>query len=468
MFKNRSLVVFFSLLMVLALLIGCAPAVVDPEEPEQPEQPEQPEPVAEEPEDAPPEPIEIAPDDPATVRIWNWSAESVFYDMFMEYYAEYGYERVLCEVTAGDVPKLLASIAAGTPPDAMFINMQDAVVLAHQGVLRSLDEFMLAEGDDPFAGFHPGIRDIGLIDGKRYMFPWYLDFAALFYNKDLFEQAGLDPDSPPRTWEELENYARILTVFGADGMATQQGLAHHRDLKIYGSFAMQAGYWITPDGLQARASTPEVIRAMETYFGFDEVFGTDDRIPEGMHFNHGNVAMYVGSQMWGSPPADVAFEWGIAPVPGPDAQSAFTAAYSDWALILPINSRNPLGGYRLARWFAVEGTFENAAAHAASEGVNFRGSILSHMGAQERMNELMLNSDPRWQEIYNQTVELFTNTARFAPRTSAANLCGILLPLLEKVDRGELTVRDALMQFDTEFNEAAERHLRERAAMGLD
>jgi len=465
MTKKMKWKVFIAIALVVLLVAGCAPAAVEQQEEEEPVEEEVLEVEEEEPTPvAVQDPVGAEEEDLATIRIWNWEPDSPLFGKFLEDNPEY--TQVLAEITAADATRLLTAIAAGAPPDVIFLGKRDAFLLAFQGALRTLDEFILTEGENPFEQFHTGVRDMGMIYGKRYMFPWNLDFAVLFYNKELFREAELNPDMPPKTWAELTDHATKLTVFGEDGMVTQQGLAHNRDRIIYGAFARQGGNWLTMDGFQGRGTSERLRTALTTYFGFDNVFGADDKVPADLHFNKGNVAMYFGSWMLSQPAADLGFEWGVGTVPGPDANSPFTAVYAEKALVLPVNSRNPLGGYRLAEWFATNGAYEDASAQAAEEGVNFRGRILAHTGAQERMNELMLNSNPQILNAYNQTVALFAEYARFATVTPVADLYGVLLPLLERVDKGELTIEDATTEFNNTFNTSSVAWLREQLAMG--
>ena len=57
---------------------------------------------------------------------------------------------------------------------------------------------------------------VGTYDGRLYGVPLYADVSALFYNKDLFEKAGLDPTKPPTSLAELREYADKITALGGD------------------------------------------------------------------------------------------------------------------------------------------------------------------------------------------------------------------------------------------------------------
>ena len=65
--------------------------------------------------------------------------------------------------------------------------------------------------------FWPFAWEQTLYEGDTYGIPFETDVRVLFYNKNLFKQAGLDPNDPPKTWDELRAYADKLDVKNDDG-----------------------------------------------------------------------------------------------------------------------------------------------------------------------------------------------------------------------------------------------------------
>lgn len=64
-------------------------------------------------------------------------------------------------------------------------------------------------------------------DGKMDSLPWNASTGILFYNKNVFARAGLDPEKPPKTWEEMERYGAKLVRAGYDGFVTAWPAAYH-------------------------------------------------------------------------------------------------------------------------------------------------------------------------------------------------------------------------------------------------
>lgn len=62
-------------------------------------------------------------------------------------------------------------------------------------------------------------------EGSMYGLPSDTDVRVLFYNKDHFSEVGLDPESPPTNWDELEEYAEKLTEWDSNGLLKRMGFS---------------------------------------------------------------------------------------------------------------------------------------------------------------------------------------------------------------------------------------------------
>ncbi len=107
--------------------------------------------------------------------------------------------------------KLLAAISGGNPPDVVITNeYASAYALAAQGALMPLDD-LLADTDFKEDEILDAYRDVMKVDCTTYLFPEDSNVNLLYYNVDLFIEAGLDPDEPPTTIEELDAAAERLS-----------------------------------------------------------------------------------------------------------------------------------------------------------------------------------------------------------------------------------------------------------------
>jgi ABC-type glycerol-3-phosphate transport system substrate-binding protein len=103
-----------------------------------------------------------------------------------------------------------AQLAGGTLPDVFEIPFTDGKTLIENGQLADIDAQVQAL---PYADqFNPNVLEAGLgADGKVYAIPAKSVYGiGLHYNRTLFEQAGLDPDDPPTTWDEVRADAKAI------------------------------------------------------------------------------------------------------------------------------------------------------------------------------------------------------------------------------------------------------------------
>ncbi|WP_077623313.1 ABC transporter substrate-binding protein [Sediminibacillus massiliensis] len=113
-----------------------------------------------------------------------------------------------------DNGKLLSAISGGNPPDLVVTDGDGynlAYGLAAQGALEPIDEYLEEAGfeeDSVLDGFRDLMKQP---DGKTYLLPQDSNVNMLYYNVEMFEAAGLDPDNPPTTIEELDAAAEALT-----------------------------------------------------------------------------------------------------------------------------------------------------------------------------------------------------------------------------------------------------------------
>jgi multiple sugar transport system permease protein len=104
---------------------------------------------------------------------------------------------------------LLMAFAGGTAPDVVYVNFRSMNNYIQQGFLMPLDSY-LAASPGVIKRVNPTIRSVITVDGHVYAVPYAQVVQALYYRRDLFQQAGIDPDQPPQTWQQFyDDCARI-------------------------------------------------------------------------------------------------------------------------------------------------------------------------------------------------------------------------------------------------------------------
>ncbi len=96
--------------------------------------------------------------------------------------------------------KMLTAYAGGEAPDMAYLNVVDISLWGTNAVLMPLDDMIPTESWDDMSG---NLIEGLTWDGERLMFPASIFFYARLYNKGLFAEVGLDPETPPATWGDL-------------------------------------------------------------------------------------------------------------------------------------------------------------------------------------------------------------------------------------------------------------------------
>jgi sn-glycerol 3-phosphate transport system substrate-binding protein len=121
----------------------------------------------------------------------------------------------------------------GNPPHILFVyEVATQTMMLHPEMFLPVDELMSKHykkfDQDIYIG---AVRDFySTADGKMCSLPWNASTGILYYNKKAFEAAGLDPEKPPRTWEEMESFGEKLVEAGYTGFTTAWPAAYHLEL----------------------------------------------------------------------------------------------------------------------------------------------------------------------------------------------------------------------------------------------
>ncbi len=165
---------------------------------------------------------------PTTVTLFTWTRPAelaVNQELCAQFEAEYPGIRVeiINEPGARAMDKLQAMIAAGNPPDVMSIHGAFFIPLAAKGALLDLDPFIASDPQFDLGDFYPQLVALCRHEGKLYSLPRYTSVYVLFYNKDLFDAAGVRYPDDSWTWDDYLAAARKLTVQSRDPERRQYG-----------------------------------------------------------------------------------------------------------------------------------------------------------------------------------------------------------------------------------------------------
>jgi multiple sugar transport system substrate-binding protein len=208
-------------------------------------------------------------------------------------------------------------IAGGTAPDVYELNYENFVSYASKGVLADLSE--LAAADPEFVGrFYPRAYEAFSLDGVQYGLPQSFSNVVLFYNKDLFDAAGLDYPTADWTWAEELEAAQALT----DAEAGVWGSYSPVQFWEFYKTAAQNGCSVFGEDGTVTINEPGCVEAltwMVDKINTHHVAPTDAEmagVSDGDLFKQGKIAMWRTGIWMFAGNADAPFAWDIALEPG--------------------------------------------------------------------------------------------------------------------------------------------------------
>ncbi|MBK9710921.1 MAG: sugar ABC transporter substrate-binding protein [Kouleothrix sp.] len=147
-------------------------------------------------------------------------------------------------VGSGDYyARILTQIAAGDPPDILQIGDDAVPMFVEKGAFVPLDDLIKSAKYPLDAGIYlPGLLAPGQWNGKQYLLPKDFSPLAVYYNKKLFDAAGLPYPKEGWTWDDFLKTAQALTKTGADGKTTQWGV------QLPGPWTTGFEYWVAAAG----------------------------------------------------------------------------------------------------------------------------------------------------------------------------------------------------------------------------
>ncbi|WLD93074.1 ABC transporter substrate-binding protein [Alkalihalobacillus sp. AL-G] len=147
------------------------------------------------------------------IEFWTMQLSPTFDEYINGVIDDFEKENPNIKVKWVDVPwadmekKILAAVASKTAPDVANLNPQFASKLAELDALVNMNEAVPADARDKY---FEGVWKSNTFDGETFGIPWYLSTQVTMYNTKMFEDAGLDPDNPPKTFNEVYEVAKTI------------------------------------------------------------------------------------------------------------------------------------------------------------------------------------------------------------------------------------------------------------------
>lgn len=220
--------------------------------------------------------------------------------------------------------RLMTSVVAGTAPDAFELNFENFAAYAMKGTIQPLEELIEK------SGFDTSVSDSNALNafrsgGKQFGLPFSFSNVIVLYNKELFDQAGVDYPTSEWTWTEQLEAAKKIRELDEDIFGIYQPIQFHEFYKIVrqngGSLLNDAGTEFTVNTPQNLETLQYMVDRVQKY----NVMPTEEQL-SGMGdwdlFAAGRLGMLVtGSWAFPYMAENCDFEWDIAVEPGKTAKA---------------------------------------------------------------------------------------------------------------------------------------------------
>jgi len=164
----------------------------------------------------------VSGSDRTVLRISNWSGagdDSAFEQTLQEIYEEFerrhpGVEVRVEGIPDGYVSKVILSFVAGTEPDVMLLDASSAAIFIDNGVLADLTPLMASDTEFNLEDYFENVVDIARRGDAIFAIPNDFTPMVVYYNKRLFDEAGIVYPKPGWDFDDFRRVAKALTVPG--------------------------------------------------------------------------------------------------------------------------------------------------------------------------------------------------------------------------------------------------------------
>ncbi|MGO4854542.1 ABC transporter substrate-binding protein [Phaeovulum sp. W22_SRMD_FR3] len=189
-------------------------------------------------------------------------------DAYMAAHPEVKIEPVYTGSYTDTIVKAMTAAKGGNPPQLAVIGAAEMFNLIGEDVIAPFDDYV-SEADKAawLGGFYPAFMENSQAFDKTWGIPFQRSTPVMYWNKDAFKAAGLDPEHAPATWDEMVEMAQKLTIRDTAGNVTQWGVRIPTAGFPYWLFQGVAipndGILASADGTQTAFNSPESVEAAE-------------------------------------------------------------------------------------------------------------------------------------------------------------------------------------------------------------
>ena len=258
------------------------------------------------------------------------------------------------------IVKVLTAHKAGKPPTAAILLSTDTFTLADEEAIVPIDNFVKTEADRAWMkSFFPAFMLNGQFGNKTWGVPFQRSTVVMYWNKDLFKEAGLDPNTPPKNWAETISMGQKLTKKDASGNVTQWGIqvpSSGFPYWLFQGFSTQNdGILSNAEGNQVKYDDPNVVAALQYWVDLSKKYGIH---PSGVvewgttprDFMEKKVAMiWTTTGNLTNIRTNAKFEFGVAMLPEGKRRGSPTGG-GNFFIFKKAAGPEQEGAYKFAKW----------------------------------------------------------------------------------------------------------------------
>jgi sn-glycerol 3-phosphate transport system substrate-binding protein len=174
--------------------------------------------------------------------------------------------------------KAMTALKGGTPPNLSVILSTEIFTLIDNDAIVPFDDLITTAQEKQWLdSFYPALMENSRTAGKTWSIPFQRSTIVMYYNKDAFRRAGLNPDAPPATWDELVDMGKKLVVKDSSGKVTQWGLeipSTGYPYWMFGALCRQNGeVLMNTAGTEVYFKNPGVIQALDFWKDLGQTHG---------------------------------------------------------------------------------------------------------------------------------------------------------------------------------------------------
>lgn len=351
-------------------------------------------------------------------------------------------------------PKLTIAVVAGSSPDVVCLWDPDRHL--YERTYTPLNDFIAGDPDINLEDYFPGLMDEVTYKGKIYGLPRVGCSTLMFYNKDVFEEVGLDPERPPGNWKELESYSDKTTKKDARGGYERVGFIPWEEagggIQLPQQFVWQVGgKWYDPETKKVITTSPEHFRVFHWFESWAEKYDIR-KISAFKATEAGFFSNFAGEKRilrvngnWGVQDIEKygrkGLKYGVTLLPFPEGGRPTSMFWTDSTAVVR-GTKHLQEAWEFVKWYT-------------TDGIKIMIPIMTEMPARYDQLDMEVYQDPIMQEFikalaYNCSIPDFPIKEFYQTNLEAA---------VDYIIYGKKTVEEALAEVQTKVQKELDRVL---------